>query len=379
MRVLLIGNYTNSRQQSMQRYAELLRHELEAAGYEVKLVHPPALLGRLHGSDTAVAKWIGYIDRFILYPALLRLQVGWADIIHICDQANSLYIPYLRHKAHIITCHDMLAIRAALGEIPESVPSWTGRIYQDWILRNLRKAQTIVCVSEQTREDVARLLDLTSNRLVVVPNALNYPYRPMCIKEANERLRSLDIDPDKPFLLHVGGNAWYKNRGGVIRIFCSLTRRHQFRDCRLIMAGEPCTAEMRALIATHGLSDKILELIDVSNEDLRALYTSAQALLFPSLQEGFGWPIIEAQACGCPVITTRRLPMTEVSGGAAIYIEPEDADRAASQIESCWALRSRLTQEGLVNAGRYTPEKMMAGYVAAYRDAMANANNTVVS
>ena len=77
---------------------------------------------------------------------------------------------------------------------------------------------------------------------------------------------------------------------------------------------------------------QVRELVSVQNEDLRALYSTATALLFPSFQEGFGWPIIEAQACGCPVITSNRTPMTEVGENAAIYINPDSPEEAAREI-----------------------------------------------
>ena len=77
-------------------------------------------------------------------------------------------------------------------------------------------------------------------------------------------------------------------------------------------------------MSLNGLRDRVIELTNITNEDLRALYSKATALLFPSLREGFGWPIIEAQACGCPVFTSDRVPMTEVGGDAAIYLDPTD-------------------------------------------------------
>ena len=173
MKVLLIGNYINKRQQSMQRFAEMMRQGLTDAGHEVRLVRPPVLLGRLRRGETGLAKWIGYIDRFLLYPPVLCRQLRWADVVHICDHANAVYIPHLRGKPHVLTCHDMLAIRAALGEIPQSPVDWTGRTYQRWILRNLRRAQAVACVSRRTCEEVRRLTDLTEDQLTVVSNALN--------------------------------------------------------------------------------------------------------------------------------------------------------------------------------------------------------------
>lgn len=366
MKVLLIGNYANARQESMQRFAEMMRRGLVATGFDVQLLRPPVVLGRMCRGEEGLAKWFGYIDRFILFPALLRWRVRWADIVHICDHANAVYIPHLCRKRHILTCHDLLAIRAARGEISESPTRWSGKIFQRWILRNMRRAQVVACVSEHTRAEVLRIVGLPYDRVIVVSNALNYPYRRMARDEALVRLKHLGVDPKAPYLLHVGGNDWYKNKLGMIRIFNSLVCRPRFRNFHLVTVGKPWNLATRSLVTDLSLSAQVHELINVSNEELRALYSSAQALLFPSLEEGFGWPVVEAQACGCLVITTQRSPMTEVSGGAAIFVDPAEIESAAFQIESAWERRSQLVNDGLANAKHYDLQMMIDGYAAAY-------------
>lgn len=135
----------------------------------------------------------------------------------------------------------------------------------------------------------------------------------------------------------------------------------------LVMAGKPWTAQMRAMCAELALDGRVDERIDVSNEQLRALYSRAEALLFPSLAEGFGWPIAEAQACGCPVVTTGRAPMTEVGGEAAIYIDPDDPRAAAIAIAEGLTRRGARVDAGLRNVQRFTSERLVAGYLDAYR------------
>jgi glycosyltransferase involved in cell wall biosynthesis len=366
LKILLVGNYENLRQQSMQRFAEMLREGLTAAGHEVWLVRPPVWLGRLRRGETGLAKWIGYFDRFLLYPPQLRRQIRWADVVHICDQANAVYVRYLRGKPHLVTCHDMLAIRAALGEIPESPTGWTGRLYQRWILRGLRKALAVACVSGQSAEELQRAAGLPEARVTVVHNALNYPYRPMAAAEAETHLQALDLEPAQPFFVHVGGNQWYKNRSGVLRLFAELIKHPAFARHRLVMAGKPWTDEMRVLCTELKLDDRVDECADVANEQLRALYARAEALLFPSLAEGFGWPIAEAQACGCPVVTTGRPPMNEVGGEAAIYIDPADPAGAAGRIAAALTERERWRTASVENAARFSTHAMVEGYLQCY-------------
>lgn len=366
MKVLLIGNYESLRQQSMQRFAEMLREGLTAAGHDVRLVRPLVWLGRLRRGETGLAKWIGYLDRFLLYPPLLRRQTRWADVVHICDQANAVYVQHLRGKPHLVTCHDMLAIRAALGEVPESPVGWTGRVYQRWILHGLRRAQAVACVSGQSAQELQRVAGLPEARVMVVHNALNYAYRPMAAAEAEAHLHALELDPAQPFFVHVGGNQWYKNRSGVLRLFAELIKQSAYARHRLVMAGKPWTGTMRALTADLKLGDRVDERVEVSNEQLRALYSRAEALLFPSLAEGFGWPIAEAQACGCVVVTTGRPPMTDVGGEAAIYIDPADPADAASRIAAALTERERWRTAALENAARFSSEVMIDGYLRSY-------------
>lgn len=373
MKVLVIGNYPNSRQESMQRLGELMREGLAAAGHEVRLVKPPVCFGRLWPNDVGLGKWLGYVDRFILYPALLRRQVCWADVVHVCDQANAVYLPHLAGKAHVVTCNDVLAIRAALGEIPQSPTGWTGRIYQYWILHSLRNAQTVACISKQTAKEVQRLAELSPASVLVVPLALNYPYQRMTAEDAKPYLHALQVSSDRPFFLHVGGNQWYKNRPGVVRIFAELANLPQFADHVLVLAGKRWTPELRDLVRAEGLQARVMELVEVSNEQLRALYSSADALLFPSLEEGLGWPILEAQASGCPVITTNRPPMTDVSAGAAILVDPADAKAAAAEISRMWQTRDDIRRRGLVNASSYSPRAMIAEYERTYSVVTAKA------
>jgi glycosyltransferase involved in cell wall biosynthesis len=293
-------------------------------------------------------------------------------VVHICDQANAVYIPRLHGKSHVVTCHDMLAIRAAQGEIPESPTGWTGRIFQRWILGSLRRAQYVICVSEQTERELQRITQLPQSRLAVVPNALNYPYRPMPVGEANAHLRALALADGQPFFVHVGGNQWYKNRLGAVRIFAELAPLPRYERHVLVMAGKPWTDELRELVVKLGMRDRVLERVEVSNEQLRALYSSAEALLFPSLAEGFGWPIAEAQACGCPVVTTDKAPMTDVGGDAAIYIDPADPAGAAAAVAKALQQRDAYCRASLANAARFSTHAMIDGYLRSYQVVASN-------
>jgi hypothetical protein len=162
----------------------------------------------------------------------------------------------------------------------------------------------------------------------------NHQYSALDVPEAVARLKGKLPGVDlSSFIFHVGNNNWYKNRLGVLRIYKALTGIMPDAP-PLIMAGKRFFPDMTAFVESAGLAGRVFSLVDVSNEDLRALYSAASLLLFPSLAEGFGWPIIEAQACGCRVVTSGRAPMTEVGGDAAIYVDPEKETEAAETVRA---------------------------------------------
>jgi glycosyltransferase involved in cell wall biosynthesis len=365
MKVLLLGNYVNDGQESMQRFASFMAQGLAQAGHEVRLLRPPSILGRLHPSWQGVGKWLGYVDKFAWFPLVLKTAVEQADVVHICDHANAVYTRQIESAPHVVTCHDLLAVRSALGDIPQNPTRWTGRQLQRLILKGLTAAQHIACASNGTRNDVLRIGGVSEHRVSRVYNSLNYPYSRMEMAEATSRLRRLSVDPCQPFVLHVGGNQWYKNRLGVMRIFSSLRRMTTPDSFKLVMVGKPWTAEMRRYVADNDLADVTLELTAVADEDLRALYSSATVMLFPSLEEGFGWPIVEAQACGCPVATSKRPPMDEVAGDAAIYVDPENPDSAAATLKHALNRLPGIREASLRNAERFS-SGMVGGYIALY-------------
>jgi len=365
MKVLLLANYDGDGQESMQRFAACMARGLGQAGHEARIVRPPSLLGRLYRSGEGLGKWLGYCDKFIAFPLFLKSAIKWADVVHICDHANSFYTKYLRSVPNVVTCHDLLAVRSALGEIAQNPTRWTGRQLQRMILNGLTRAQHVACVSDATRRDLSRLSGLTEQRISRVDNSLHFPFSQMPEPEALARLRLLSPNLSRPFLLHVGGNQWYKNRLGALRIFFRLRKLVSDPAFKLVMVGKPWTAEMRRFVYENNMSEVTLELTAGTDEDLQALYSTASMILFPSLQEGFGWPIIEAQSCGCPVATSKRSPMVEVAGDAGIFIDPEDPESAAFIVQQALANGAGRREASLANAARFR-SGMVASYLALY-------------
>jgi len=375
-RVVLIGNYPRDGQESMQRFALMLRDGLRAAGCRVELLLPPVVLGRLGSSTVAgFGKWLGYLDKHLIFPIQLRRHLRRARersgeeklIVHICDHSNATYAAASRGGPLVITCHDLLAVRGALGEDTDCPASRAGRVLQQWILRGLGRATVIACDSDATQADVGRLVTFASpvSRTTRIHLDLNYPYRPLPESEVAELLGVLPALTPR-YILHVGSNLRRKNREGVLRIFARTAGQW---DAQLVFAGQPLSTELRALAASLHIEHRILEVPKPSNELLTALYNRATALLFPSRFEGFGWPVIEAQACGCPVLSSRSTSLPEVTGNGGFIREIDDEAGFAHDLLSLRdpAVLQRLREASLLNARRFTAGHTLAAYLELYR------------
>ena len=373
MRILLVGNYEPDQQQSMTRYAQWLLASLKARGATVLLMRPVPWFSRLAMGPlrkAAVIKYLGYLDKYLIFPRQLKSAAKQFDLVHICDHSNSMYLQSTAGAPTVITCHDVLAIRAAQGEFAATKTGWSGRLLQSWILRGLKRAQNVICVSEKTKADLTRLTGETGGRIEVVFNPLNWGYKPQA--GMPQALRSLlGLAAGEPYFLHVGGNQWYKNRPAVARIFREMAAMPEFASSKLVMAGKPLPASLKTWIDGSELTDRVIAVTGTSNEELEALYSHALALIFPSLEEGFGWPIAEAQACGCPVATTGRPPMTEVAGDAAILFDPEDAVSAAEAIREGLTHREALRAAGFRNVERFAEAKIVGEYQDFYASVLA--------
>jgi glycosyltransferase involved in cell wall biosynthesis len=373
MNVLLISNYLPDQQESMLRYARLLERELASRGIAVSVVYPPALLTRLTGRSGAFGKWAAYIDKYVLAGSALRAKVRWADVVHVCDHSNSMYLKLAGAKPAVITCHDLLAVFAAEGRFAGVSVGGTGRLLQRWIADGLLHARHVLCVSHKTAEDMRELAaanHMASPSLSVVHHPLNWNYHPVPVATAHTLLARMGLAPGTPYVLHVGSNSWYKNRLAVVRIFASLRGHTAFAEAHLLLAGKPWDEDLTQAVAASGCEGVIHNAGEVSNDELRALYSAAALFLFPSREEGFGWPIREAQACGCLVATTNRGPMTEVAGSAAILIDPAEPAAAAAAIAAESARYPQLRAAGLANAATFTLDRSIEGLLAVYREAI---------
>ena len=375
MRIVLIGNYVRDQQESMSRFAKMLKRGLIAEGHECEIWGPNAFLGRYHENHyKGLGKWLGYVDKWIIYPVILGLKARSVrfkspDVrFHICDHSNAPYLAYLPSNQSSITCHDVIAIRGALG-FPDAHcrASKLGNFLQKWILRSLLRAPKIAFDSRATLE---QLSDLDHNKnsersaWKVIHCAINADFQQMEAVAISPRLEEVMV-PAKGYILHVGSNLPRKNRKLLIDVLTSLGDKW---DGNICFAGQPADDDLLKYADKYGHRHRVFSVEGPGHEMLNALYCGSTALLFPSWSEGFGWPVIEAQICGAAVIASNIQPMPEVGGTGAIYADPNNA---ATFSEALLSLsdplrKQKLISEGFQNARRFDLTQMTRSYLAMF-------------
>ena len=371
--VILIGNYPPDGQESMLRFANLLANGFRDRGMTVEVIAPqPILVAKNSKPGRGAAKWLAYVDKWVLFPITLRRiirqrqrELGEGSHYHICDHSNAPYTAHLPKDRTAVTCHDVLAIRGALG-YPDAycTASRTGTLLQRWILKYLGGAQRVACVSRLT---LSQLCELTGSNQPqpgwkVVHNAFNAEFGKIERAAAIRILEKNGIHIPQPFVLHVGSNLPRKNR----RLLLQMSQKgSQFWEGHICFAGEPMDETLVEEARALGILDRTHSVAKPDHETLCALYSVAHAFVFPSLSEGFGWPLIEAQACGLPVVASKLEPLPEVSGGAALHADPHEVQSFTNALRSLDdpALKQSLIEGGLKNSARFCVTPMVEKYL----------------
>lgn len=333
--VWLIAGYEPDDLRSMERYLQLVSDALHSLNMPFTVCRPFPWLGR-GWIPGRLRRLLGFVDKYLIFPLLLRIRIscsaGISDpLIHLLDQGNALLLPALAPFQTIVTCHDFIAMRSALGMGPHPKASAVQRL----MLNFLRHATAWICVSHETKRHAMSLLAAPDERCVVVHNPLAPEFTLPGVETAKF---------SRPYLLHVGNSAWYKNRTGLLRIYHALLTGMACPP-RLLLLGQPLSETENLLLQELHLEDHVDLCIHPSDQQVANAYAHAEALVFPSLEEGFGWPPLEAMAAGCPVFTSNLAPLTEIGGDGAEYFDPGDPDRAAALIANRLALGEPWRQE----------------------------------
>lgn len=360
-RILVISNYLPDQQESMIRFASLLQKIYSECG-QVSVKSALCLISSIPLLPKLVRKYLSYIDKLFLFPLSLLMLRRRFDIVHIADHSNAFYSFCFPRECCIVTCHDMLAVRGAFGDSTAfSQTSPIGIWLQRFIVAGLRRASAIVFVSRVTADDFHKIVGKPPHqRHIVIPNSLNAPFNPyfdsLCLSEAEV----IQL-PLQPYLLMVGSSQPRKNRTLALQLLNFMGTSSPYF---LVFAGAPLTPEESFFIQNNELGSRVVSIVHPSHALLNRLYCQAHALLFPSFSEGFGWPIVEAQACLCPVIASTTTSIPEVAGNGALFSHPRDIATFAKHVLALEnpAVRSNLIRIGQSNMGRFDYDVIANAY-----------------
>ena len=339
----------------MLKFASLLTRLYGDVGF-IDLVAPSVFFGGLPGLSANTKKYLAYIDKLIIFPLWLSFSSYSFDRIHIADHSNAFYSFFCPRGRCLVTCHDLLAVRGALGDPKAAcVSSPIGIWLQRLIMAGLRRADAVAFDSHATFADYQRLISFPPGQHhSVIPIPLNAPFSsvPGSFRLTPEEETQI---PERPFLLMVGSALPRKNRSLALKLMQLLGATSPYL---VVFAGAPLTDAEQAFRSSNPLGDRLVSIPCPSHALLNWLYCHAHALLFPSFAEGFGWPLVEAQTCRCPVIASHTTSIPEVAGDGALYADPNDVATFASHVRTLEDLqqRSLLIRLGLDNIRRYDPE-----------------------
>jgi glycosyltransferase involved in cell wall biosynthesis len=370
--IAIVTNARAAGQQSMLGYGKLL---LEAArsvdAGAVELAATSVLSDLMPAALAAgrVGKLVRDVERFLITPASLAARNAGtcAGIAHVADPGNAIYLGVIRHRASVVTVHDMIPYLCLAGRLAGFRPSRSGRWLMRRILARLARVDRIVCISECTRRDLLDLAPVDSARVVTIPNAVFQPNAPAAAEDCAGLRAELGLPTDAAVVLHIG-RPFYKNRKTVLEVFSRI--RAVRGNVRLVLV-DTLTPDLAHHVLRLGIAPYLHVVPYVAPARMAALYTTASLLLFPSLYEGFGAPVLEAQLCGTPVVCSDAGSLPEVAGTGARLFAPGDVDgmaQAALELLDDERTAADLAARGRQNAARFSRQAWFAAHVGVYAE-----------
>jgi glycosyltransferase involved in cell wall biosynthesis len=288
------------------------------------------------------------------WPAIDRFVGAPLDLVH---SPHPLMVPGGKRAKHIVTIHDLFFLKQ---------PDWTEaeirRDYVPLVREHVKRADGVICVSQYTASEAHLLLDVPQEKIAVIPNGVDPAYRANVSEEEVERVLAKRRLPRGAFL-YVGSEARRKNLVNLAMAYMGLARKRN-RMPPLVLIG-PGSGWAQA-----GPGPVIRAMGYLPTPEIRALMAASTALVLPSLEEGFGLPVVEAMAAGLPVICSRGSALEEVAGGAAALVNPLDTRSIADGMEKLMSdptLAQRQREAGLAQSRKFDWDTAAARTLEFYR------------
>lgn len=310
---------------SMERYGLELKRNLERlSDAELELIsfqpEVPKLLTFLP------AKYRFLVSRYYYYPFYAQRHEG--NVNHIVDQSFAQVAKWLDKDKTVVTCHDLIPLKILPNGQEGEKDQFARQTFRKSVAQ-IREVRMVLADSKATKKDLVEMLGVAEDKIKVVYLGRNEVFKPR--GKDKEIVARLNL-PEKPLLLHVGHNLDYKNIEGLFKSLQILKEgKSRFH---LVKVGPEFSLNQRQLIRELDLQEEITNVGNLSEKDLIALYNSVDILVYPSLVEGFGLPVVEAMSCGLPVVVSKGTSLEEISGSDAQLVDALDPESIAAGVRT---------------------------------------------
>ncbi|MBN1217541.1 MAG: glycosyltransferase family 4 protein [Anaerolineae bacterium] len=308
-------------------------------------------------------RWLARLWYRLRLPLWIETWAGPLDLFH---QPDFVLPPVKPGTRTIVTVHDLSFVRQ-----PDSTMPGMAAHLNTWVPRSVKRADHVIAVSEATRQDLIELYQTPPEKITTLYHGVSDEFSP--VKDPGElaAVRQKYGLKDRPFIFSVGTIQPRKNYRRLIQALAQIDGA-----LTLVIAGSKgwYYQDIFAEVTRQGLEKRVHFLGFVADEDLPALYSTASLFVLPSLYEGFGLPLLEAMACGTPVITSNQSSLPEVVGEAGVLVNPYDVDTLAnsmSQVLNDTNLQQHLIEAGQIQAKKFTWEKMATELLELYHQVLA--------
>lgn len=356
MRIGIDGRYIEDHFPGIGRYTYNLINKMPevAPDADFVILHDPRLLNtRYHVEDLARHPNLQLVS--VDVPTLSLKEQYRLPSLAKSLSLDLLHSPYYI-KPYWLPCPSVVGIHDLIPMIyPQHLPHrWTAWIFRATASLAVRRASHVITLSESTKADLVRLSGTSPENITVTYLAADERFRPLERKECNSVLHRYGLP--RKFILYLGINKPHKNLVFLLQVFSQVET-----EVKLVLAGkeDPRYPQARQEAERLNLGERVVFLGEVADNDLPMLYGGAELFVFPSLYEGFGLPVLEAMACGTPVICSSTSSLPEIVGDAALTLDPLDRDAwvaALAELLEKAALRAEMRTKGLRRAQTFSWE-----------------------
>jgi glycosyltransferase involved in cell wall biosynthesis len=306
-------------------------------------------------------------ERFWRFPQSVQQQA--VDIFHIIDHSDAHIVRRLSKTGRpiVVTCHDLINLLYPENlEGSVRLPFVSDRLGR-YSIESMEDADAIVAVSSETAKNIDRVLNIAPDRITIIPNAVSSLFRLLPEEQSQAFRNQFSVSPNTFCLLNVGGNHPRKNLSNILKALNIL--KQQGLPVQLWKVSDDFPDEDKRFIQANGLEDSIQYLGYLDKPTLVTAYNASDVLVAPSFHEGFGITLLEAMACGTPVITSNVSAMPEVVSGAGILVDPSSSQNIADavcRLQSDPIYCQELREKGLRRVQTFTWEKVAEQLIEVY-------------